>query len=135
MKGGRILQRARQRDLGSRMFVYHRLGDIVFRLGMCTPMFASHPVVLSPLLRSDAATLVPLQRHLLRVNGFPVRERVEPLPSLRGGLIPTSSNHVRDLVITTGHVVAPFATLQRFQRVLVPAVKRKHPGMQVEKIN
>lgn len=138
MKGGRVLQRAGQRDLGPGMFVYHRLGDIVFRLGMRATVLACHPVVLPPLLRPDAATLLSLQRHLVRVNGFPVGEGVETLPSPRGGLVQPSADHIRDVVATTRGVVGPLATLQRLQRVLVTTAKRNRQlpvGNKIKKRN
>lgn len=71
--------------------MYHRFSDIVLRFGVGATMLARVPVVLPPLLR--AATLLPLQCHLLRVNEFPVRERVEALPPPGRCLIRASPDH------------------------------------------
>lgn len=83
VEGGGVLQRAGQRDLGSRMFVYHSLGDVVLGFRMCAAMLARHPssLLLPPLLGPNvAATLLPLQRHLVGVHRLAVRERVVSLP-------------------------------------------------------
>lgn len=117
MKRGGILQRAGQLgDLDlSRMFVYHRLGDIVLRFRMRAPVLACHPaVLLPPLLGPNAATLLPLQRHLVGVHRFAVRERVVSLPP-PGGLGPSPPHHHarrRGVVASARDLVSSFAPLQ-----------------------
>lgn len=116
------------------MFVYHRLSNIVLRFGMRASVFACHTVILPPLLGPYATTLLlPLQSHLLRVNEFPVRERVETLPSPRGGLVRASSNNAGGVVASPRDVVHPFTTLQRLQRVFVAAVDRKQEDIRIKK--
>lgn len=128
-----VLQRAGQRDLGSRMFVYHCLGDIVLSFRMRAPMLAPHPaVVLPPLLgpKVAATLLLPLQRHLVGVHRFTVRERVVSLPP-PGRLGPSPPHHHarrrrrRGVVDSARDLVSSFAPLQGLQRVLVAAVKRQ----------
>lgn len=120
VKRGGVLQRAGQRDLGSRMLVYHSLGDIVLSFRMRAPMLARHPsIVLPPLLGpSDvAATFLPLQRHLVRVHRFTVRERVVSLPP-PGCLGPSPPHHHarrrrrRGVVDPARDLVSSFAPLQ-----------------------
>lgn len=107
------------------MLVYHRLSDIVFRLGVGATVLARVPVVLPPLLGPDAAALLPLQRHLLGVNGFPVREGVKTLPPPGGRLIHASPNDDRRVVAASRNIVSPLATLQGLQRVLVTTIQIK----------
>lgn len=80
---------------------------------------------LPSLLGTDAAVLqlllLPLQSHLVGINGFGVREGVEALPPLR---VCTSPDHAGGIVAATRDVIAPLATLKGPERVFVPA-KRK----------
>lgn len=74
----RIRLGAGRRDLHSRVLVYHCLGDVVLRLGMHAAMFRL-PSFLGT--GTATATLLPLQRHFVGVNGFAVREGMESLSS------------------------------------------------------
>lgn len=81
---------------------------------------------LPSLLGADAAMwlllLLPLQGHLVGINGFGVGERVEPLPPFRRRC--TSPDHAGGIVAATRDVIVSLATLKRLERVFVPA-KRK----------
>lgn len=101
------------------MLVYHRLGDVVLRLGMRAVMFRVTSLLGAG---AGAAMLVPLQRHLLGVDGLAVREGVESLSSFRRQLS-SSTDHARGVVRRSSarDVVASLVTLKGLERVLVPA--------------
>lgn len=103
------------------MLVYHRLGDIVLRLGMHAAMFRVTSLFGAG---TRATVLIPLQRHLLGVDGFAVREGVESLSSFCRQLC-SFPDHARRVVGSSARdVVASLVALKGLERVLVPA-KRK----------